>query len=194
MHFCLFLYTHEFPTDDVIGNALKPYYEGDYYKREDDDPRPRPPILWDWFQVGGRYGGKLKLKVMFEGSDKYEFNWYPELRRAGRVFRHRLLERVAVERRFCHDKGKVEETDSLCYMGIRDHVLYVDGAWIPDLVNLDEIADQTYCVIDADGTASARETYNGEEWIRDEHFDDKLRQIAEKNRGDCYLTVIDLHE
>lgn len=192
MHFCLYLYTHDFPTDKVIKQALAPYYE---YAADEEIIEDRPQVIkWDGYVIGGRYGGKLQLRMNTEiGADKYEFGQYLKLRRAGRLFRHTLLERVALEMSTGYDPVRVYEDDVLCYMGARTGALWVDGAWIPDLRNLNQIADQAFCVIDADGRASARQTYTRGEWVYDEHFDDKLLAIADKNKNNCYLTVLDLH-
>ena len=80
------------------------------------------------------------------------------------------------------------------YGGAYKGELYVDGAWIPDMKNFDEIADKCFCVVDVDGKAYARDIWNGEKIVTTEDFEKTLKMIADKNRGDCFLTVIDIHD
>lgn len=190
MHYCCYLYTRQFPTDGVIKKAMEPYYEY-------NDHEERPVFKWDFMNIGGRYGGKLKLNVAgAEQIEKYEFDVYALKRRAGRLFRSGFLERIThgmLEYDHSDMRYKVDETEAARYLGYRDGILYVDGAWIPDIKNFDDISDGCFCVIDGDGVASARETWDGENWNTDEHFDEKLKAIARKYRDSCYLTVLDLH-
>jgi len=188
MHYCCYLYTKEFPTDDVITRVMEPF-------KSYSDYEERPPILWDWMMLGGRYAGKLKLAVTKSTIEKYEFDVCAKTKRAGRLFRCRLHELTArgILDNFGYRLNTIDEEEAIRYCGYRDGVLYVDGAWIQDLTNFDEIADACYCAVDSDGNAIARDTYNGHEWIRDEDFDQKLRDLANRSRNDCYLTVLDLH-
>lgn len=91
---------------------------------------------------------------------------------------------------------KIEEVYAMMYCGARksEDGMHVDGALIRDLTNFDDIATNCFCAVEPDGTAHAREVYDGKDFITDENFDSTLKRIAEKYRGDCYLTVLDLHD
>lgn len=194
MHYCCYLYTKEFPTDEVIEKALKPY---EYKDGGYDDGEQRPLFTWDWWQVGGRYGGKLKLNIKAQdGVDKYETEYLVRYRRAGRLFRCKLLEETT---RGILDHGswketKADESEALNYCGMRDGILYVDGAWANDIQSLTDEADNCWAVIDTDGTAIARERWNGADWKDDDRFSDKAKAIAMKNKADTYVTVVDIHD
>jgi len=77
-------------------------------------------------------------------------------------------------------------------MGTRDGFLNVDGAKIADIVNFDDVMN-SYCFVDADGTGYSRETWNGDEFIENERYDEKMEAIC-KARGDCFAVVLDLHD
>ena len=62
MHSCCLLITKEFPSDDVIQKILEPFNDDVYYSQPEDG-RVRPAFCWDWYSVGGRFCGTVKLKV-----------------------------------------------------------------------------------------------------------------------------------
>lgn len=193
MHYCCFLYTRNFPTDRIIAAALKPFSGEEYYSHEEGEVE-RPLFTWDYWVVGGRYGGLLKLNSTLE---KYEPHCFLPTKRVGRLFRSALFERVTygcLEFSIKDSGKKIEEVYAMEYCGAREGKLHVDGAWIPDITNFDEISDNCFCVIDKNGSAFVREMWNGKTYITTEEFDITLKKIAEKNRGDCFLTVIDLHD
>ena len=88
MHYCCVIFSKEFPSDAVISKMLSPFCE-------DDETRSceYPAFLWDWYGLGGRYNGKLKLSIE-KNSDKYEWNYFIDKPRAGRLFRSYLLEKL----------------------------------------------------------------------------------------------------
>ena len=196
MHYCCHLFTRVFPTDDVIAAAMASFNSEEYYKRsETDESVQRPVFTWDYWIVGGRYGGQLKLDSSLE---KYEPGCFSRTRRAGQLFRNALLERATFEIMELPPRDlyghMMEEVYALRYCGGHENALRVDGALMRDLTNLEEIADQCFCAVDVDGTAYARDIFDGEHFIDNPNFDGIVKEITEKNRNDCYLTVIDLHD
>lgn len=189
MHYCVFVYTKEFPSDNVIEKVLKPYRykEGGY-----EDGEKRPLFTWDWWQVGGRYGGKFKLDITDSArKEKYKILEYTRYRRSGTIFRSAYLEKTTYGfDEFCRDK--LEEVYAIQYCGMRDGYIYVDGAWANDIKNLMDEADNCWAVIDTDGAAIAREHWNGTEWKDDDQFADKAMAIATKNKADTFVTVVDI--
>lgn len=191
MHYCVFVYTKEFPTDEAIGKALEPYkYKDGGY----DDGEQRPLFTWDWWQVGGRYGGKFKLDISDSAQkEKYKIFEYTRYRRSVTLFRSAYLEKTTYGiDEFGRDK--LHEVDAILYCGARDGYIYVDGAWANDIKNLMDEADNCWAVIDTDGTAIAREHWDGADWKDDDQFSDKAKAIAVKNRADTYVTVVDIHD
>ena len=71
MHYCIAVITDQFPTDETLGQKLAPYDENAFYSQFEDgeeieeeiNKAQRPLFMWDYWQVGGRYGGQLKLKI-----------------------------------------------------------------------------------------------------------------------------------
>lgn len=170
MHYKCLLITSEFPTKEVISDALAPFRE----EIEDNDK----PFTWDWYQIGGRYNGSLKLKVNIEDK-KYNWGRRDRDERNGRVFWSYLLTQM---KGFANESILFSEEDYFSSMGTRDGYLYVDGALIADILNFNEM--ECYCCIDKFGGAFA---------VTDEDFDIKLKAVIEES-SDCYATVIDLHD
>lgn len=191
MHYCLMLLTNEFPSDTVIEKALEPYNEEKWYEKYEktNDESDRPLFTWDYWQIGGRYNGKLKLKVDFN-DDKSEYHWMFMAKepRAGRLFRSFLLETMSELK-----KPIFFEDDYLTSMGAREGYLFVDGGRIADMLNFAEEYSRCFCAIDSDGSAYAREHLDGNNWINDTEFDDKIKAICE-NRTDGYVVFIDIHD
>lgn len=180
MHYCVHLITKTLPTEKEIGEIMKPY--------EDDNVEDLSSSVftWDWWVIGGRYGGRIKLKVDME-DEEYRWKFYSSEPREGRLFHSLLL--AEIRERFPRYRG--EEEDWFVYLGARDNYLCVDGAKIKDIINLENL--DCYICIDVDGKAIARERWNGEDFIKDQDFDKKYEEILEKSK-DYFLTVLDIHD
>ena len=191
MHYCVLLLTEKFPTDWIIKKALEPYRSEDYYAQLDKGNEvEHPMLLWDWWQIGGRYDGKFKLKYDHNDQDsQYQWMFMAKKPRVGRLFRSQLLEKIQE----LEKSPFFFEEDYYGSMGVRDGYLYVDGGYIPDLLNFEEECTRCYGLIDIDGTAYARERYNGNEWLNIEDFDDKAKAICQA-RKNCWVTCLDIHD
>jgi predicted AAA+ superfamily ATPase len=66
--------------------------------------------------------------------------------------------------------------------------------WQTAIKNLTDEADNCWAVIDTDGTAIAREHWDGTNWEDDDQFSDKAKAIAVKNRAEAFVTVVDIHD
>lgn len=191
MHYCLMLLTNEFPSDSVIEKALEPYNEEKWYDTQEDsvDESKRPLFTWDYWRVGGRYNGKLKLK--YDGNDdssEYRWMFLAKEPRAGRLFRSFLLETMRTLK-----KPIFFEDDFLGSIGARDGFVIVDGGRIADMLNFSDVYLKCYCAIDPDGNAYAREHWNGNNWIDDPTFEDKVKAVCE-NRTEGFVVFIDIHD
>jgi len=186
MHYCLHLFTKQFPTNEVIKEELAPYNSELL-----SDDQPLPAFTYDWWQVGGRYGGQIKLGILGT-EDKYRWD-YLTLdmdRRAGRLFRSQFLEKLASR----IPGPYLTEDEALGYMGFGDGFIYADGAWLPDVTNLADIAGKCFYIL-ADGEVMAREVWDGEHWISTDYdFDEKAYALMLRMAKNHYLTVIDLHD
>lgn len=63
MHYCLLLITREMPSENRISEILKPYDEENLECDETGEIISFPIFTYDWWEIGGRYSGKLKLKI-----------------------------------------------------------------------------------------------------------------------------------
>lgn len=198
MHYCIVVITKEFPTDDVLYKALSPFNEDDFYdKFEDSDEIPReeyPAFLWDWYQVGGRYGGVLKLKIDYE-NEEYGWNYYAkkDATRAGRLFRSNMCEEIDMLNKkapyFIPTEDKYRE-----YMGSIDGYIRVDGCKVKDAIDFEEtVTNNSFGFIGKDGEAYARDSWDGHDCIKDEQYEEKVKE-AIKDVQDCYVTYVDCHE
>lgn len=63
MHYCLLLITKETPSENRISEILKPYNEENLECDETGEIISFPIFTYDWWEIGGRYASKLKLKI-----------------------------------------------------------------------------------------------------------------------------------
>lgn len=188
MHYACLVFTKEFPTDDILYKALAPFNEEDFYDK-DEETRVLPEFLWDWFSVGGRYSGMVKLKID-EKDKKYEWGFYARTPRCGRLFRSKILEKMFSMKKDCRGHYFNEE-EFFAELGAYDGYIRVDGCPVADILDRDELS--CYCFVDKDGNAYSRERWNGERFEKHEDFQEVLKNTIE-NSMDCYLTVVDLHD
>ena len=193
MHYCVLLITKELPSESEIAEIMKPYDESTAEYDEETEERigAYPVFEWDWYQIGGRYKGSLKLSVERD-REYYNFGYYSREDRNKRLFYSSLLSDM---KEFVEmgsmPSWKYSEEDYFNSMGYRDGYLYVDGARVDDLLNFNEV--ECYICIDVDGNAIARETWNGSTFVTDEKFDEKLAEIKKNSKG-CFVTVLDIHD
>ena len=199
MHYCVHVFTKEFPSMGMLEDIMTPYNEEDYYRMEYDEDGnergliERPDILWDCWVLGGRYGGNLHLWYDIEDkTSPYEWMYLKfNEPRNGRLFHCSLLYEMLDGN---HNKYSKYEEKYFCYMK-GDNYIHVDSAKISDLVNADDII--CYCYIDTDGKAHARDHFNYDtlETIENENFDNEYKDYLKKCELDGgYVTVLDIHD
>ena len=192
MHYCFAIITKEFPTDDVISKVLQPFNEEEFYeKNKDSEEKEYPVFLWDWWVVGGRYCGMLKLKID-DNDEEYRWKYYAKEPRAGRLFRSMVCERF--------DRGNKDrmlftafEDEYRSYMGYADGFIRVDGCKVKDAIDFEDGVIDCFGFVGKNGEAYARESWNGSDFIKDEHYEEKVRE-AIKDVQDCYVTYVDCHD
>lgn len=171
MHFKGFIVTKEIPTEEKISNMLQPYYYGN------DDAG----FSWDWYQIGGRFGGEIKIKF---NPNENEDNWYVCHDRNNKYFISQAINELKKNIKQFYD-----ELDWLIYMGLRENILYVDGGYYNDMIDFD-ITD-CYLVIDDDENLYLKESWNGNEWKTNDNFDEQIKKIDLKDK---FITIIDFHD
>lgn len=65
MHYACLVITKEFPTNEVLEKVLAPFNDDVIFSQPEEN-RKYQPIMWDWWQVGGRFNGKFKLTIKKE--------------------------------------------------------------------------------------------------------------------------------
>ena len=175
-------------TDEVIEKVLAPFNDEKFYGKPEGE-RVRPAFTWDWYSLGGRYGGLIKLRVdMYD--EKYEWRYIGREPRNGRLFRSALLDTINNRYNSRWDAAYYENYH-LDYMGFRDAFLYVDAALADDIQNISDMS--CYCFVDQNGNAFARDYFNEEGFVTNEDFDTQLSNAKENSSG-CYICVVDLHD
>ena len=188
MHYCTLLFTEKLPTEKEIEKIMSPYYEGNAkYDNEGRRIGEYPTFEWDWYQIGGRYNGNLKLQIN-ENDEYYEWGYFTREDRNNSLFYSYLLTKM---KNFAKNSFMYREEDYFPSMGFRDGFLYVDGARVDDVINIEE--QDCYICIDVDGNAIARESWNGESFVADDNFYNKLIEIIRNNKGK-FVTVLDVHD
>lgn len=187
MHYCILVITRKFPTVDVLDTAMRPFNEEDFYKKQEkDESTPRPVFKWDWWQLGGRYCAHLKIDVSGGNFAKYDLEIYAKERRVGRLFRSQLLENLRLRPGFLSNPS---EEDALCYMGLRDEVIYADSARVEDCKSIPD----AWGIVLPDGEAFCREFWDGDHWNKNADYDAQRAAAIEANK-DCWISVVDIHD
>lgn len=188
MHYCVHLLTKELPSENKIAAIMKPYNSELIYGSDEEDKQIDYPVFtWDYYQIGGRYKAELKLKVDEEGSANREYyNWgyYDRQDRNGRLFLSSLLSTLKEN---ITPKWMYHEEDWFMNMGFGDGYILVDGAKQSDVLNINKLG--CYICILPDGSAIARDSWNGKDIIKDE----KYKQAITDNM-DGFITVLDIHD
>lgn len=185
MHYCLHLFTKELPKKGYISGLLLPFSDEVVY-RGDDKPIEYPAFTYDYFVIGGRYAGGLKLLVDKE-DEKYNWIFCGKDGRNNRLYISSLL----TEMREKSNRLLFLEEDYYNYMGYRDGFLYVDGAKISDIEKITE--PNCYCCLSDNGKAYARESWNGSDLIKDENFETEYMELLSEYE-DGFLTILDIHD
>ena len=192
MHYCVHLLTKKLPSEDKIAEIMKPYNSELVYGSDDEDKQIDYPVFtWDYYLIGGRYKAGLKLKVDKEesaNSEYYNWGYYDRQDRNGRLFWSSLLSTLKEN---ITPEWMYHEEDWFMNMGFGDGHILVDGAKQSDVLNIDKLG--CYICILPDGSAIARDSWNGKDIIKDEKFDEKYNQ-AIANNMDGFITVLDIHD
>lgn len=173
MHYKGYIITKEFPTNDILENILEKYRENDSDEIQ--------PFSWDWYEIGGRYGGSLKIKF---NPEENEDNYYCFRDRNNKYFISQILNEIKNNK----ENKYYDELDYLKYMGLREDILYVDGAYTKDIINFD-ITD-CFAVIN-ENEIYIRQSWNGNNFIENENFDKEVNNIDLTNK---FITAIDFHD
>lgn len=193
MHYCVHLLTKELPSENKIAAIMKPYNSELVYGSDDEEGNQinYPVFTWDYYRIGGRYKAELKLKVDEEGSvnsEYYNWGYYDRQDRNGRLFWSSLLSTLKEN---ITPEWMYHEEDWFMNMGFGDGHILVDGAKQSDVLNIDKLG--CYICILPDGSAIARDSWDGKDIIKDEKFDEKYKQAITDNM-DGFITVLDIHD
>lgn len=109
-HCCCMVFTKEFPTETVLEKILAPLNWDYVFDREYREKSYSAPFTWDYWLLGGRYSGALKLKIE-EQSEKYRFykeNWYGPM-----AFEDGYLR---IDGALCEDVVNLQEVKCFCFL------------------------------------------------------------------------------
>lgn len=196
MHTSMVVITREFPTDEVLDKVMEPYNDEAFYEKySDEDEIPKdaewPKFTWDYFVVGGRYGGRLKLRMDME-DQTYKWGFYAKEPRAGRLFRSTLCERVDAARRE-HTIFSSFEDEYRGYLGAPEGYIRVDGCKVKDVIDFEKtVLEGSFGIIGKDGKVICREYY-GEKFEENENYEEEVKEEL-KDVQDCYVTYLDVHD
>lgn len=180
MHYCVHLITRELPTEEEISKIMKPYND-DMVENYNDCP-----FSWDYWVIGGRYSGRIKLRID-EEAEEYRWPYYETNPREGRLFYSSILNRI----RHSFPRFETREEDWFSYLGYLDNYLHVDGAKIKDILNIEDLG--CYVCIDVNGNVIVQETWDGKNFTTNQSFDAEYKRILEESK-DYFLTILDIHD
>ena len=172
MHYKGHIITKKIPTTQQLAKILSKYRDGSETEQI---------FNWDWYAIGGRYGGKINIH--FDPNEN-EDNWYLGSRhkRNYKYFIIAILEDIEKEVKY------YDELEYLQYMGLNDKILHVDGGYFKDTIDFD--ITNCFLVVDDNEEIYIREAWDGNNWIEDKDFDNKVKGIDLKDK---FITVIDFH-
>lgn len=173
MHYKGYVITKKIPTQKKLEEILSKY-------KEDFDRKDKVDFEWDWWQIGGRYGGKINIR--FDPNEN-EDNWYMNRTRNHKYFIIDILDDIKQNIKF------YDELDYLLYMGLNDKILHVDGGYFNDMIDFD--ITNCFIVIDDENNLYVRQFWNEEDWIEDKDFDNKVKKIDLESK---FITIIDFHD
>jgi hypothetical protein len=173
------LFTKDCPTEDYISKLMAPY---NWENSQDNKSFSR--FTWDWYEIGGRYNGKIKLKIN-ENDKKYKWEYIDARGRNGHLFWSYLLNEYKRYIPFFREENFYNS------MGFMDGYLHVDGAPVKDILNFDELS--CYAFMTEDGEAYSKDWWDGETIIENKDFEDRLKSQKEKSQ-DLFVTIIDYHD
>ena len=163
---------------------MAPFDENAFYDG-DSENEERPEFLYDFYLIGGRYCGRLKL-AMRDHDEIYKWEYYSiKEPREGRLFHCTLLKDI----RKHFPPYKLEE-DFYPYLGDGTFI-NVDGAKISDILNVNDLS--CFGFITPDGKACVREHWDGHDFIENANYDTEYKK-ALSDYSDCFLTVLDIHD
>lgn len=170
--------------EDKIQDIMAPFDENTFYDG-DSENKEHPEFLYDFYSIGGRYCGRLKL-AMRDRDEIYKWEYYSiNEPREGRLFHCTLLKDI--RERF---PPYTLEEDFYPYLGDGTFI-NVDGAKISDILNVNDLS--CYGFITPDGKACVREHWDGHDFIENVNYDTEYKK-ALSDYGDCFLTVLDIHD
>ena len=197
MHYCVQLLTKHLPSEKEIERIMRPYSCEVVYDDSEDEDEDRnieyPAFTYDYYLIGGRYKARIKMKSDTddkENNEYYGWGYYQSNERNGRLFWSSLLSTL---KEHVKPSWMFKEEDWFMNMGFGDRYMLVDGARLKDVLNFDEIAEGGYICILPDGSAIARSSWDGKNFIEDKDFDKKHRKALEDNM-DGFITILDIHD
>ena len=171
MHYCLLLLTEKIPSDSDITNILLPYYEDNALKND-------PIFTWDYYVVGGRYGGRIKYRLKpntYVWSNdkltdkKIKSNLFDKL---NKHYKDQIMEQF---------NSNISEIEFAIYLGARDDIIYCDGAYLDEC----DIGDLTgyYCLNTITNKVITAES---------KRYKASLKRMLNAHPK-AFITVIDIH-
>lgn len=190
MHYSLLVLTEKLPTKKDLDKILAPYNDDKLYDEKNDttlvdtltseEMLSKFPFTWDWYQIGGRYGGNIKYKM---DADDYKY------------YNHNLNHKKFISTFFDNLQKKdtfFDECNYAQYLGTHDNIIYCDGAYIKSIKNIKALKDFGCYIIDKNKKVFYREAWNGNEFIKNKNYSNELVKILDE-QGDCFLTILDIH-
>lgn len=168
MHYCLYLFTRKLPDDEEIRRIMYPF-------NDENDEKWEQPFHWDWYVIGGRYGGEIHAEV----SSIHESD-------LGLGYSLSSVNKKEVRSRLF---DTVPDSEYMMYSYIieDDHSIRVDGAYIKKITNYNDVRDSGYVFVTEDGRCTARDDAGSREY-------DKLLSTVFNEYKDGFLTILDVHD
>lgn len=166
MHYCLYLFTRKLPDDEKIRRIMYPF-------NDENDEKWERPFHWDWYVIGGRYGGMIHAEVSSIQRDSL-----------GLGYSLRGVNKKEVRSQL-FDMAPDSEYMMYAYIIDDDHSIRVDGAYINKITN--DVRSSGYVFVTEDGRCTTRDDVGSSDY-------DKLLSTVFNDYKEGFLTILDAHD
>lgn len=170
MHYCIYLFTKKLPDDEEIRRIMYPF-------NDDNDEKWEQPFHWDWYVIGGRYGGMIHAKVSSIQKSDLGLG-YSLLGVNKKEVRSRLFDTMP-------DSELNSEYMLYDYIIEDDCSIRVDGAYINKITN--DVRSRGYVFVTEDGRCTTRDDAGSSAY-------DKLLSTVFNDYKEGFLTILDAHD
>ena len=192
MHYKVMVLTQTKPTENELRERMSPY------KWKSGEDNHIKPFSFDSYTVGGRYSGSLHYLIPSEfkhcvGEDTYFYVEDILNTITVGILDHIKKSNDSIPRIWNEHFIDVDYL-WLYLLDEGNQFVRCDGAYIRNLDDFHLDPNYFWAMVKLDGSATAKERFNDEDWEHDPTFyDEAVQELAEAAKNNAYITILDIH-